>query len=117
MPHRSMPETYQITSAGLRSLKLYARFLKPYFESYLVVLQFFKQTPRNKARGKDRLKKMLVIGKAMLKKGEIDLTESLSKINFDNGISFFSTKKVKGAEDDDAIKEHEELIRNYLLLI
>lgn len=117
MPHRSMPETYQITSAGLRSLKLYARFLKPYFESYLVVLQFFKQTPRNKARGKDRLKKMLAIGKTMLKQGEIDLSESLSKINFDNGISFFSTKKVKGAEDDDAIKEHEELIRNYLLLI
>jgi glycerol-3-phosphate O-acyltransferase len=82
-----------------------------------VVLQFFKQTPRNKARGKDRLKKMLVIGKTMLKQGEIDLTESLSKINFDNGISFFSTHKVKGAEDEDAIKEHEELIRNYLQII
>jgi glycerol-3-phosphate O-acyltransferase len=117
MPHRSLPETYQITSSGLRSLKLFARFLKPYFESYLVALQFFKQTPRNKARGKDRLKKMLGIGKTMLKQGEIDLTESLSKINFKNAISFFTSRKVKGAEDDEVIKEHEELIRNYLQLI
>jgi glycerol-3-phosphate O-acyltransferase len=117
MPHRSMPETYQITSSGLRNLKLFARFLKPYFESYLVVLQFFRQTPRNKARGKDRLKKMLGIGKTMLKQGEIELTESLSKINFENGISFFTSRKVKGAEDDKVIKEHEELIRNYLQFI
>jgi glycerol-3-phosphate O-acyltransferase len=117
MPHRSMPETYQITSSGLRSLKLLARFLKPYFESYLVVLQFFRQTPRTKARGKDRLKKMLTIGKTMLKQGEIDLTESLSKINFENGISFFSGRKVKGSEDDKVIMEHEELIRNYLQFI
>ncbi len=117
MPHQSMPDTYQITSSGLRSLKLFARFLKPYFESYLVVLQFFKQTPRNKARGKDRLKKILAIGKIMLKRVDIDLNESLSKINFDNGINFFSTHKIKGAEDEDVIKEYEELIRNYLQII
>ena len=116
IPHRSMPDTYQITSSGLRKLKLFARFLKPYFESYWVVLHFFKQTPRNKARSKDRMKKIQAIGKTLLKEGEIELTESLSKINFDNGISFFSTHKIKGAEDVEVIEAYEELIRNYLQL-
>jgi len=117
MPHRNLPDTYQITSQGLRKLKYFARFLKTYFESYLVVLHFFKQTPRNKARSKDRIKKIQSIGNAMLKNQEIELTESLSKINFQNGISFFTTHKVKGKEDIEALEENEKTIRNFLQLI
>ncbi|MEJ2154535.1 MAG: 1-acyl-sn-glycerol-3-phosphate acyltransferase [Desulfobacteraceae bacterium] len=114
MPHRNLPDTYQITSQGLRKLKYFARFLKTYFESYLVVLHFFKQTPRKKARSKDRIKKIQSIGNAMLKKQEIELNESLSKINFENGISFFTTHKVKGNEDSEALEENEKTIRNFL---
>ncbi len=117
MPHPNLPDTYQITSQGLRKLKYFARFLKTYFESYLVVLYFFKQTPRNKARGKDRTKKIQSIGSAMLKNQEIELTESLSKINFENGISFFTTHKVKGKEDTEALEANEKTIRNFLQLI
>ena len=117
MPHQSLPDAYMITSSGLRKLKLFARFLKTYFESYLVVLQFFKQTPRNKARSKDRLKKIQSIGETMRKNQEIDLDESLSKINFQNGINFFTTHKVKGQEDSEAIEEQEKTIRKYLHLI
>ncbi len=117
MPHQSLPDAYLITSSGLRKLKLFARFLKTYFESYLVVLHFFKQTPRNKARGKDRLKKIQSIGETMRKNQEIDLTESLSKINFQNGINFFSSRKLKGQEDIEAIEEQEKTIRKYLHII
>lgn len=117
MPHQSLPDTYQITSLGLRKLKLFARFLKTYFESYLVVLQFFKQTPRKKSRGKDRLKKIQSIGETMKKNQDIELSESLSKINFENGISFFTTHKVKGQEDSEAIENHEKTIRNFLSII
>lgn len=117
MPHQSLPDTYQITSSGLRKLKLFARFLKTYFESYLTVLQYFKQTPRKKARAKDRLKKIQSIGNAMKKNQEVDLSESLSKINFQNGISFFSTNKIKGQEDSEKIAEYETIIRNFLHLI
>jgi glycerol-3-phosphate O-acyltransferase len=117
MPHQSLPDTYLITSSGFRKLKLFARFLKTYFESYLVVLQFFKQTPRNKARGKDRIKKIMSIGEIMRKNQEIELAESLSKINFENGINFFTSNKVKGREDMDAIEEQDKTIRNYLHLI
>ncbi|MGD9366270.1 MAG: 1-acyl-sn-glycerol-3-phosphate acyltransferase [Desulfobacteraceae bacterium] len=117
MPHQSLPDTYQITSSGLRKLKLFARFLKTYFESYLAVLHFFKQTPRNKARTKDRLKKIQAIGTTMMKNQEIELSESLSKINFQNGISFFTTHGVKGQEDMEALEDHEKTIRNYLHII
>jgi glycerol-3-phosphate O-acyltransferase len=117
MPHQSLPDTYLITSSGLRKLKLFARFLKTYFESYLVVLQFLKKTPRNKARGKDRIKKILSIGGTMLKNKEIDLAESLSKINFENGINFFTANKIKGLENMEAIGEQEETIRKYLHII
>lgn len=117
MPHRNMPDTYQITSQGLRKLKYFARFLKTYFESYLVVLHFFKQTPRKKARSKDRIKKIQSIGNAMLKNQEIELTESLSKITFENGISLFTSRKVKGSEDGEALEENEKTIRNFLHII
>jgi hypothetical protein len=81
------------------------------------VLHFFKQTPRKKARSKDRIKKIQSIGNAMLKNQEIELPESLSKINFENGISFFTTHDVKGSEDSEALEEHEKTIRNFLQLI
>ncbi len=117
MPHQTLPDTYQITSSGLRKLKLLARFLKTYFESYWVVLNFFKQTVRAKARAKDHMKKIQAIGNTMLKNQEIELTESLSRINFQNGISFFTTHGVKGSEDIEAIEQHEQTLRNYLTII
>ena len=117
MPHQSLPDTYQITSSGLRKLKLFARFLKTYFESYWVALHFFKQTPRSKVRSKDQIKKIQSIGATMLKNHEIELVESLSKINFQNGISLFTTHGVKGSEDLESIEAHEQTIRGYLAAI
>ena len=114
MPHATIPDTYQVTSAGLRKLKLVARFLKTYFESYWVVLHYFKQTPRNAKNPKERMKKILSIGKTMLKNEEIELVESTSKINYDNGISFFTTHRVKGSEDDEQLAFYEKTIRHYL---
>ncbi len=117
MPHQTLPDTYQITSSGLRKLKLLAGFLKTYFESYWVVLNFFKQTHRAKARSKDHMKKIQAIGNTMLKNQEIELTESLSKINFQNGISLLTTQGVKGSEDLETIEEYEKTLRNYLMII
>lgn len=117
IPHQTMPDTYQITSAGFRKLKLFAGFLKTYFESYLVVLLYFKQTTRKEAKGKDRMKKIQSLGKTMLKRQEIELTESLSKINFDNGINFFTTHKIKGSEDGEEIKAYEKVIRQFINIV
>jgi glycerol-3-phosphate O-acyltransferase len=101
----------------LRKLQLFARFLKTYLESYRVVLAFLKQTPRSKTRGKDRMKKMHAIGRTMLKGEQIQLPESLSNINFENGISLFTFRNIKGSEDDELIQSYKKTIHNFLQLI
>jgi glycerol-3-phosphate O-acyltransferase len=117
MPHPTMPDTYQITSAGLRKLKLFARFLKTYFESYWVVLNHLKQTPRDESSSKDRMKKIQSLGRAMHKRQEIEQDESLSKINYANGLSFFTTHGIKGHEDAEAIEGYEKTIRQFIGII
>ncbi|MCP4749073.1 MAG: glycerol-3-phosphate acyltransferase [Desulfobacteraceae bacterium] len=114
MPHATLPDTYQITSAGLRKLKLFARFLKPYVESYLVVLNYFKQTAKNSHSQKERIKRIQALGRTMLKKQEIDLPEAISKMNFENGITSFSSLKIRGLEDGELIEPVEKKLRYYL---
>jgi len=117
VPHQTVPDTYNLTSAGLRKLKSLAKFLKTYFESYWIVLQTFKQNSRNKFTGKDRLKKIQSMGNRLYKRKEIDLPESLSKINYENAINYFTTHEVKGAEDADQIARYEDIIQGYLKLL
>ena len=47
IPHPTLPDTYNITSAGFRKLKHYSRFLKTYFESYWIVLSYFRRNPQS----------------------------------------------------------------------
>jgi glycerol-3-phosphate O-acyltransferase len=117
IPHPTLPDTYQITSAGFRKLKLFARFLLTYLESYWVVLQYYKQTPRSETSDKDKMKKLLSMGKSMLKQHELVLSESLSKINFENGISFFTSHGIKGAENAVQIEAYEQQIRSFMMMI
>jgi glycerol-3-phosphate O-acyltransferase len=117
IPHQTMPDTYQITAAGLRKLKLFASFLRTYFESYWVVLHYFKQAPPEDIKGKERMKRIQSLGKTLLKHAEIELTESLSKINFDNGINFFTTHGIKSQEDQEQIDSYEQTIRRFISAI
>lgn len=116
-PHATLPDTYHITSVGFRKLKLFARFLLTYFESYWVVLNYFKNTPRKEAGAKDRMKKIQSQGKTMIRRRELVLNESLSQINFENGISYFSSNGVRGAENEDKIELYENTIRNYIQIL
>ena len=88
-----------------------------YFESYWVVLNFYKQTPRKEAVAKTRMKRIQALGKTMLKEHEIQLAESLSKINYENGISYFTSHGVRGAESAEKIEIYEHAIRNFTQLI
>ena len=117
IPHPTLPDTYNITSAGFRKLKHYSRFLKPYFESYWIVLQYFSSTPQNGHAGKDKLKKIQTIGERLYKRKEIELIEALSKINFSNGINFFTTHNVKGSDDADGVEFYRGVIQKYLTRI
>ncbi|MDX2446192.1 MAG: 1-acyl-sn-glycerol-3-phosphate acyltransferase [Desulfobacterales bacterium] len=114
IPHPTLPETYNITSAGFRKLKHYSQFLKTYFESYWIVLNYFRRNPQNGISTRDKVKKIQTYGTRLYKNKEIDLIESLSKINYSNGINFFTTHRVKGSEDGERIEFYTNIIQNYL---
>ena len=113
IPHPTLPETYNITSAGFRKLKLHARFLSTYFESYGIVLKYFKKHERNDISSKDRLKTIQKSGNRMYKAKSVERIESISKVYFQNGINFFSTHGIKGAEDVEKIEYYDEIIQRY----
>ena len=114
MPHPKLPDSYNLTSSGFRKLQLFSRFLKPYFESYWIVLNFLMKHTQNSMKPKDRLKKIEAIGNRMYKKKEIERKESLSVINYTNGIDFFAYNGVKGSDDNEKILYYADAIHRYL---
>jgi len=117
MPHRTLPDTYKITSAGLRKLILFSRFLKTYFESYKVVLSYIKKDSKDNERKKDKIKKIQSIGNKMYKSKEIGLIESLSKINYNNAVNFFTTNDIRNSKNRGAIHYYESVINKYLRIL
>jgi glycerol-3-phosphate O-acyltransferase len=103
VPHPSLADTFNVTSAGFRKLKLFAMFLKTFLESYWVVLTYFRNSPREAGDGKDRIRKIAAIGNRMHKTKEIEHREALSKVTYDNAVEFFTSRGVQGAEDREAI--------------
>jgi glycerol-3-phosphate O-acyltransferase len=98
---------------GFRKLKLFSRFLKPYLESYWVVLNFFMDHPQNAIVAKDRIKRIQSLGNKMYKKREIELKESLSKVNYSNAVDYFIYRGVRGSESTEAIERYREAIERY----
>jgi glycerol-3-phosphate O-acyltransferase len=117
MPHPTLPDTFNLTSAGFRKLKFFSSFIKPYFESYWIVLHFFSRNPRNAIDTKDRLKKIMTSGNKMYKRKAIDRLESVSKINYKNAVDFFISSGIRGAEDKEKIKLYVDALENYLAVL
>ncbi len=112
--HPTLTSTYNLTSAGLKKLKVYSRFLKTYFESYWIVLNYFMRYNQNSIDPKDRLKKIQSIGNRMYKRNEIELKEALSKVNYDNAVGYFMSSGVKGIENTEKIEFYADEIQKYL---
>ena len=117
IPHPILPDSYNLTSAGFRKLKLYAAFLKTFFESYWIVLNFFIRQPAKELSPKDRLKKVQSRGNRMYKRRLIERPEALSKIYYMNALDYFSSQGIKSAEDTDTIEYYSEKIQRYLNLL
>jgi glycerol-3-phosphate O-acyltransferase len=111
VPHPAIPDTYRLTSPGFRKLKLFASFLKPFFEAYWIVLKYLEQHPRNDSSKKERLKKIQAQGLDMYKREEIDRQESLSRIYYSNADDFFSHNGVKGSEDRERIEYYAQAMQ------
>ena len=114
MPHQTIPDTYNVTSAGLRKLRLYSIFLKTYFESYWIVLNFFQDHSQNSMKAKDRLKKIENSGKQMYKRREIERQEALSKVSYQNAIDYFTSKGIRGSDSTEPIKFYTEALQKSL---
>jgi glycerol-3-phosphate O-acyltransferase len=114
MPHPTLPDCYNLTSAGFRKLKSFASFLKTYLESYWVVLNYLKRYPKDTGSPKDKIKKIQSSGNKMYKQKLISQPESLSRMYFINGVDFFVSHGIKGAEDIEKIEYYGESIHRYL---
>ncbi|MGB5158778.1 1-acyl-sn-glycerol-3-phosphate acyltransferase [Desulfobacterium sp. N47] len=114
VPHEKLPDTYNITSAGLKILKLYTNFLKPYFESYLVVISFIETTSLKGLDAKERIKKIQILGNRMYKRNEIERIEALSRVNYTNALDFFGNKGIKDSGNTEKIKYYKDIINKYL---
>jgi glycerol-3-phosphate O-acyltransferase len=53
----------------------------------------------------------------MVKNREIDLIESVSKVNYANGLNYFSANGIRNHEDEASISHFDTLIQTYLNLI
>ncbi len=116
MPHQSLPDTYNLTSAGFRKIKSYSGFLRTYFESYLIVIHFLKQNPNGFKDVKDRMKKIEALGNRMYKRKEIERKEALSKVTYENAAEFFMSRGLK-ASDTEKVEFYAQAIHKYLSLL
>ncbi len=117
VPHEKLPDTYNITSAGLKTLKLFSNFLKPYFESYLVVVNYLESASQKGIDAKERIKKIQILGNRMYKRNDIEQIESLSKVYYTNALDFFANKGIKGSSNTEKIQYYKDLINNYLIYL
>lgn len=114
MPHRTLPDTYQLTSLGYRKLRHFASFLKPFFESYWITLNSFMQVSKKELDKKERVKKVQSLGNRMYKDKAVDRIEALSKINYVNAVDYFNYHGIKNAQAEEKIQMYAEKIQNYL---
>ncbi len=117
IPHPTLPDSYNLTSAGFRKLKLFAAFLKTFFESYWIVLNFFIRQPAKELSPKDRIKKVQSRGNRMYKRRLIERPEALSKIYYMNALDYFSSQGIKSVEDTEKTEYYSEIIQRYLNLL
>jgi glycerol-3-phosphate O-acyltransferase len=103
IPHPSLPDSFNVTAAGYRKLKLFAMFLKTLLESYGIVAHYLMQTPTDTSEAKDRIKKIVALGRRMHRHKELDHIEAISKIAFENALEYFTAAGIRGLEDRELI--------------
>jgi glycerol-3-phosphate O-acyltransferase len=114
MPHPTLPDTYNLTAAGYKKLKLFGTFLQTYLESYWIVVNHFRGSAGQPMEVKDRLKKIEALGARMFKTEEIQRKEALSRINYKNAVDFFLSRGIGQSADGPIVDAYADKIRRYL---
>ena len=113
VPHPTLPDTYTITSPNYRRLKQFAAFIKPFVESYRIVLSWYSQQKKEVKSGKVDVKKILAMGEQMYEHREIDRMEAVSRLNIENAVQYYSKKGLRSKEDKELIHHYEERLDLY----
>jgi len=114
MPHSTLPDTYNLTSAGYKRLKLFSAFLQTYLESYWIAVNHFRAAGGQPMEVKERLKKIEALGTRMFKTEEIERKEALSRINYKNAVDFFISRGIGQSGDAPIAAAYADKIRRYL---
>ncbi|MDM8541450.1 1-acyl-sn-glycerol-3-phosphate acyltransferase [Desulfococcaceae bacterium HSG9] len=114
IPHPTLPDTYNITAAGYRKLRFLAAFVKTYFESYRIALNYYLHLAQNGKKSKDHIKKIASIGHSMYKNKEIERSEALSEITYKNAVKYFHYHKIETKKHNDKLQYYNEAIYNHL---
>lgn len=112
--HQTLPDTYSIPADGFNKLRLFSSFLKPYFESHCVVLNFITHNPKKSLNDKDSLKKITAWGERLYKNNEITLQESLFTINFKNAVDYFLNHDISDNNQPSKIEYYTSQTNKYL---
>jgi len=116
-PHSTLPGTYNLNSGGLRKLKYFAAFLKPYLEAYQIVLTFFIRYPKDSLDAKQEIKKIQSLGSRMYKRKEIEQVEALSKVTYKNAIQMYLSNGIAKPGANELIENYNIQIQKYIALL
>ncbi len=99
VPHPSLPDTYNLTAAGYRTLRLFALFLKTFLETYRVaVTGMLQETDAPEGNPRERVRAIAALGRTLLRDRRIDHPEALSRVSLENAVFGFTGRAPQGAE-------------------
>jgi glycerol-3-phosphate O-acyltransferase len=106
IPHPSLPDTYNVTAAGFRKLRLFAMFMKTFLESYGVVLSYLRHDPADGEDAKTRIRKIVSFGNRMHRLKEIENREALSKVTYENALEFFTRRVLRRSDPSHGLEHY-----------
>ena len=75
------------------------------------MLNHFSRKQKKAIEPAERIKKIQALGNQMYKRGEIELTESLSRANYKNAIEFYNRRGIADSNNEQKIKYYMDRIR------
>jgi glycerol-3-phosphate O-acyltransferase len=86
--------SYTLSASGLKELAYFANLLFNYLESYWIVLRSMKFLQKKPRSEKEFLKRIQSIGQKLYKLGEVERSEALSEVTFQNALKIFGEKGI-----------------------
>lgn len=114
VPHPTLPDTYNLTSPGFRKLQFFSGLLTSLFEAYAVALSYYDHLPEKFPSKKERIKSMRSLAQYMLKKKQIDRTESISEAYLYQADTIFTHLGFQKPNNSEKCKNYFQKIQHYL---